>query len=461
MIDAINEGSGRLIWPTHLAAFLTLLEKSPWIGVVLSIRSSYEKIIPEEILDRAVRVTNYGFADHEYDATRTFFIHYGLELPSTPLLTPEFRNPLFLKTLCQGLHAKAARRLPRGFHGITAVFYLYLNAITDRLAQELGFDPKDALVRRALESFANALVAVEERWMTRDKAKELVDTLLPGCDFEHSLYRGLVAEGVLIEEGSSQEGASGEDVVFIAYERLADHLIAKTLLEVHLDKNTPAVAFAQGAPLAFIGDESAYVAPGLLEAMCTQIPECTGQELISLAPKAMGRRDMGDAFRQSLVWRAPTAFSQETIKALNKLIRTKHDLDDTLDVLLTVAMLPGHPFNAQFLDQRLRRDAMPDRDAWWSIYLHNARGNRGAVDRLVDWASFVTRSSTLDDETVDLCATTLAWMLTTSNRFLRDRATKALVNLLTDRLGAVVRLVQRFANVDDLYITEFMQSHGS
>lgn len=457
MIDAINEGAGRIIWPTHMAAFLASIKRSPWIGVVLSIRSSYEEIIiPKDIRDCAVRVTHQGFTDHEYDATLTFFKHYKLELPSTPLLTPEFRNPLFLKTLCQGLHTKGERRLPRGFHGITAVFDLYLSAINghDRLAGELGFDPKDGLVRKALESFADALVSTSERWLKRDKAKEVVNAFLPGRDFERSLYRGFVSEGVLIEEGLWREGAENEEVVFIAYERFADHLVAKTLLDEHLDQKDPATAFAPGAPLAFICDKSAYVAPGLLEAMCIQIPERTGQELISLAPKAADRSDTRGAFRQSLVWRATTAFSQDTVKALNKSIRTQHDWDDSLDVLLTVAILPDHPFNAHFLDKRLRKDTMPERDAWWSIYLHHARGNRGAVDRLVDWASSLTRSTLLDDETVDLAAITLAWMLTTSNRFLRDRATKALVSLLTGRLDVVVHLVQQFDDVDDLYVKE-------
>ena len=57
----------------------------------------------------------------------------------------------------------------------------------------------------------------------------------------------------------------------------------------------------------------------------------------------------------------------------------------------------------------------------------------------------LTPGAHLEEEPVDLCATTLSWMLTTSNRFLRDRATKALVNLLTDRISAVTRLVERFA----------------
>ncbi len=450
IIDAINEGSGRKIWPNHLAAFLTSFEKSSWISVVLSIRSSYEKIIiPQEIRDRAFCLTHQGFADHEYDATRTFFIYYGLELPSTPLLTPEFTNPLFLKILCEGLQARGEHRLPRGFHGITAVFNLYLNAINKKLAENIiGFDSRDMLVHKALERFANNLATNGEQWLTLSKAKEIINDLMPG------LYRELVTEGALMEEGRWHDGAPEEDIVFIAYERFADHLIAKTLLDMHLDEKSPVVAFTPDAPLAFICDKSKYVSPGLLEALGIQIPERIGRELIFLEPKVLDRQDIGDAFRQSLIWRLPTAFSEDTFEAINKLIRTQDDLDDTLEVFLTLATLPEHPLNAQFLDRRLREDKMPDRDSWWSIYLQNAWGAKGAVDRLVDWTSSLEQSSVPDDETINLCANTLAWMFTTSNRFLRDRATKALVNLLTGRLDAVSRLVHRFNDVDDRYVTE-------
>ncbi len=100
LIDALNEGSGRAIWPSNLAAFVACLERSPWIGVVLSVRSSYEElIIPVDVRKRAATVTHEGFSEHEYDAAKTFFIHYGLELPSTPLLAPEFSNCTAVKSL--------------------------------------------------------------------------------------------------------------------------------------------------------------------------------------------------------------------------------------------------------------------------------------------------------------------------------------------------------------------------
>ena len=455
MIDAINEGAGRIIWPSHLAVFLACLERSPWIGVVLSVRSSFEELVlPADVRSRAAVVTHSGFSEHEYDATKTFFLHYGLELPSTPLLAPEFQNPLFLKTLCRGLKAKGERRLPRGFQGITAVFDLYLSAVNKRLASSLDFDSRTPLVRQAVEAVAEAILDSGEPWLTLTKAGEVVNRFLAGRGFERSLYRGLVAEGVLVEEVARQQDANTEVVVYIAYERYADHLAARSLLGRYLDVNDPTSAFAATGGLAFICDSKQYVSPGLLEALCIQISEQTGQELISVAPTCADQWRFGDAFRQSLVWRKYAAFSEDTRGALNRLYRSEHDRRDTLDTLLTVATLPGHPLNAWFLDRRLQKDAIPDRDAWWSVYLHYAYGAHDAVDRLVDWASSLDSSTSIDDEAVDLCAVTLSWMLTTSNRFLRDRATTALVSLLTDRLAAIVRLVGRFADVDDPYVVE-------
>ena len=71
-----------------------------------------------------------------------------------------------------------------------------------------------------------------------------------------------------------------------------------------------------------------------------------------------------------------------------------------------------------------------------------------------DWAFAVSPTMQLDDGLVDLCAMTLAWMLTTSNRTVRNGATTALVHLLTGRFEATARLVEGFSGVDDPYVVE-------
>jgi hypothetical protein len=455
MVDALNEGAGRRIWPVHLAAFLAHLERSPWIAVAVAVRSPYEKlVVSEEIRSRAISLEHFGFADYEYDATRTFFGYYGLEMPSTPLLIPEFRNPFLLKMLCVGLKEKGHSRLPRGFHGISVTFDMYLAAVNDRLANELNFNPKNHLVRRALESLAKAFVEAGEGWLPLEYAERVTDELLPGRDFERSLYRGLVVEGVLIEQATWRDEQEFREVVQIAYDRLADHLIAKHLLDKHLDVTNPEAAFEAGAPLSWFSDRDRFIAPGLIEAMCVQVVERTGKELLTLAPSLADRRMFVGAFRNSLVWREVSAFSDATLETFAKLIVSDVDEHQSLEVLLTLATLPEHPLNARFLDRQLRKSSMPERDTWWSIYLYRAWERGGAVHRIIDWAWSVKSSDLLEDETVDLSAITLAWMFTTSNRFVRDRATKALVNLLTGRLEAAVRLVEHFADVDDPYVAE-------
>ncbi|WP_260738829.1 hypothetical protein [Tunturiibacter lichenicola] len=58
MIDALNEGAGRAIWPDHMSAFLKLIARSPWIAVAVSVRSSYEELVlPASVIATATRVT--------------------------------------------------------------------------------------------------------------------------------------------------------------------------------------------------------------------------------------------------------------------------------------------------------------------------------------------------------------------------------------------------------------------
>lgn len=455
LVDALNEGSGRAIWPGNLASFLAQAMRSLWLGVVISVRSSYEtSLIPAEVRDQAYRVVHRGFAGLEYDATRSFFLHYGLELPSTPLLAPEFRNPLFLKTLCKGLKLTKQRRLPRGFHGITTAFNLYLDGVNEGLAARLDYNPRQNLVRNALETFARATASRDERWLPLTEATAVVDKLLPGRSHSQSLYHSLVAEGVLTEEAPRwSRKEEQEEVVYISYERLADHLLTNILLDQHLDVANPAASFEAGTPLATLYDPKLRFHEGTIEALFIQVPERTGQELSELAPEVMTDWN-GRAFRQSIIWRKATAFSATTRQALRDFDKLDGETQQTLEAILTVASLPEHPFNAEFLDRRLREDTMPERDAWWSTTLHYMWDTQSAVDRLVDWAWGVTAATSLDAQAVDLCALTLAWLFTSSNRFLRDRATKGLVNLLTGRLEAASRLVARLADVNDPYVTE-------
>ena len=61
IIDALNEGRGSEVWPNHLSSFLARLRGSPWIGVLLTVRSSYdETVVSTQVQERAVVLDSPG-----------------------------------------------------------------------------------------------------------------------------------------------------------------------------------------------------------------------------------------------------------------------------------------------------------------------------------------------------------------------------------------------------------------
>ena len=342
--------------------------------------------------------------------------------------------------------------LPRGSQGITAIFDLYLSSVNDRLARVLGYPKRKPLVQNALREIAGAFAVATEKWLSVEAAAAAVDAHLPGRRYEDSLYRALVTEGVLIEEhgGVLARGRDGSEVVFVAYDRLAEYLVTEKLVRDHFDESEPKAAFEAGGAFEFVLREEAYDVAGYIEALCVRLPEVSGREVVDLVPDLAKTVGFEDAFRRSLTWRDVQTLSGRTrALVLERLGPTCAEARGMVQALLTVATVPDHPLNAHFLDSRLREEAMPERDAWWSASLPGASLTAGSARRLLDWALGLEPSAPLDDEVLTLSALSLSWLLTAPDPGVQNMATRALVNLLAGRIATTIRLVERFSDVDD------------
>jgi len=458
MIDALNEGEGKKVWKYNIAAFLQTVSHYSWISVAISVRSSYEKaIIPAELINtRLVRIQHYGFAEHEYEALRTFCNHYRIELPSVPLLVPEFQTPLFLKILCKGLYDSGVSKFPTGLRGVTSIFKLFVDSINEKLSapEYLDYPTHRSVVWRVLDRLSGALAQSHKDHLLLEEAETIVQQIWSGSNTSRPLLRYLVEEGVLIEDQMQDGREDGFEVIRFAYERFSDHQIVKHLLDNYLDAQQPELAFAPGQPMAFLSENLGTNA-GLLAAMCVQVPERIGKEFPDIMPSLAGSYAVRDGFIESLIWRDPNSISSATRELINRYLNhSDYVFERIFDVFLTVAAIPNHPYNADFLHQHLLKFEMAERDTWWSIFLYRQLGSHGAVDRIIDWAWSPEDKDHIDDESARLCGIALAWFLTTSNRFVRDRATKALVNLFTSRLRVLKIVMRQFQEVDDFYVLE-------
>ncbi len=191
---------------------------------------------------------------------------------------------------------------------------------------------------------------------------------------------------------------------------------------------------------------------GLVEALCLLLPERCGIELPEAAPHLRESPVLKQIYTDSVVWRSESTLNATSVAFIESYVGR---FDYFCDQILLVVHKTGHPFNADYIHKRLIRMKMADRDALWSIYLYRSY-ERGysTIANLVSWCIERCRSNVLDDQTILLIATALAWCFTTSHRFLRDRATKAIVNVMRERVDLLPSLIEKFQDVDDAYVKE-------
>lgn len=468
LIDALNEGEGRGMWPNFLAGFLALIGNYPWVGLAISVRSSYAgTIIPEHLSkDALIRARHEGFADQQFNATKAFLDANEIMAPAVPPLFPEFRNPLFLKLFCRGIKLKGLKYIPKGYYGISMIFGGLVDAVNSKLSSEsvLDYDSRQNVVQEALEAMAGAMAQLSRPWLFRTEAQKITSTVFQTSGgYRRSLFWHLISEGLLAEdqvftplESTGETGYA--EVVRFTYERFGDHLTVRQLLKRHLDNTEPDKSFFPEAPLGQLVRDKTSIAKnqGLVEALCIQLPETLGRELSELAPKSAEFDGLKLAFIQSLTWRRSDAFFSSTDTYVREQVLKSAYYPKFYEALLRLAAIPDHPYNARRLHEYLLAKPMPLRDRSWSLFLHQEYGRTTAVDSLLDWAlnSSLRDVASISDESLKLAAVALAWFLTSSNRFVRDRATKELVSLLQNRVQLVQSLLELFENVDDPYILE-------
>ncbi|WP_211826043.1 hypothetical protein [Kistimonas asteriae] len=466
-IDAINEGKGRYFWPDNISGFAQNIKKYPWLGLVISVRSSYSNLLlPEELTSRNefIFTTHYGFTDVEYEATKIFFDNFGIEQPSIPLLHPEFQNPLFLLLFCEGLSKAGYSRIPK-IQGLTDIIGFFINSVNQRLSKPNQFEypPSINIVEKAISAIMSKKFITPDKVISYEDALIELNTLSQKYGIKSGLLDSLVSEGVfsknlfwISESESYQEG------IYLSYERFEDHMMARFLLAQHPNVEDE---FKEGGVYykLFSDNNTCYQNKGLLEALSIQIPESTGSELYSFAPHIKGKYPVVESFVQSLLWRNVKHANESMIAYINDEVISNYNTQDLFwDTIIALSSNPEHFFNSKFLHKNLYKKTLAERDGWWTVYLKDVYYRNSAIKRLIDWAWNDCDKSHISSKSLKLSAIALTWLFTSTDRKLRDEATKALVCLLKENIVILIQVLTKFEGVNDPYVYErlFAAAYG-
>jgi len=478
----INE-SNRKAWKKYLPSILKLIQEYPKVGLILSCRTPFDKnIFSSTSRKKTVEIFHNGFQDIEFDAQREFFNYYDIPNPQLPLLTPEYSKPLFLKIMCQTLSGKTKtsktkwmKQFASGQRGMTKLFEDFAIEIGSQIEKDFRLKHKAcwSIIKgvekpNAFVGIAVSMAETENEYITYDSCYSIIQTITQ-CSSEDSkaILKRMITDG-LIAEDLIWQGSKMIDVVRFPYQRFSDHIIARHLLNKYLDTTSESTirrSFYKNKPLGKIftvnefGDS--YMMPGFASAIMIEFPERVKKvldeehrELVYYLPQKQRLiYPLIDVFLGGLLWRTNESFSDQTFHILNILLEEEYE-HETYEVMVTLACRLNHPCSGKRLYNYLSHKTMPERDATWSEFLRNSPRS-SVVRRLLNWIEDVEPSQ-VDNEVAKELITLLSLYLTTTDRSLRDKATKALVLLGEENPNTLFNKTIETFKFNDPYVVERM-----
>ncbi|WIV49780.1 ATP-binding protein [Marivivens sp. LCG002] len=475
LIDAINEGVGAHYWKHWLPTVVASIQSYPYLAAVVSCRDVYADYAIPKALQESLpmyRIQGFHTPEERERAAIQYLDKKGISRPNTPWLSPEFSNPLFLKSTSEALAAKGATEFPRGLNGVSQLMALYLDSFSTRMGVPTATsDEISRSLKRLVSAISLQMADDGQDFLAVDRANEIIANIIGNRSApEGKTWLDVFIQTNLFRRDPPPYSEDDNplfppaDLVRFSFQRFQDYLMADALVNKVLalsSDDDPSSAFAPSGPLGFLFYENdvgkcvRHQFAGLVAALSTIYPERVGTEFVLSLPNWekhwLQDHPFQPAFAESFKWRQIDAFSDDTRTLLNGL---DSGYVETLELLLEVSMTSGHPYNAHRLHDCLKRLPLAKRDSYWTQWInYSSREELSQIDRIVSW-SLSAADENSDPRHVDLAAIVLTWSLSSSHMTLRDRATKALTSVFLRHGGVFETLLQKMQDCDDPYIIE-------
>lgn len=468
MIDALNEGDHANLWKERLSGLIKSLSNYPAVGLVVSVRDTYyDDVIPDDVEanSKATVIEHKGFKGLEYEAVKQFCQAYHLKLPNVPILTPEFCNPLFLKIVCDTLEATRKKEFPKGFNGIVTLFNQYFRVLDKQFGKKRPEYKYRDVVSKSVKLLAIPIFEAKYNLLKKQEADSILQQSFPSCP---SLLADLIDNNVLLKTKAPLSDEHDDYVVF-CYQRISDYIIAGETIKQYQDWESFSKSINEDRALREIIVESHWLYKGILEALAILIPETFGHEISELV-RYIPKKDLQKSFNNcldfiteaqinSLNWRSIDSINKDAIRGFLNSKACRIDPDTWYYKLTELSTIPNHPFNADYFHAMMMRGTMPQRDGIFQFFFNGCAGYdddkcANPLRRLIDWAWSEGVSEYADPESTRLAAIMLCWLLSSTYIKYRDEATKALVNLLSEKVDVLIETMRTFEQVDDMYVYE-------
>lgn len=449
-IDAINESTYKKIWNPGLPLLITKLKNYPHIKLAVSIRTGYEKMVLNDAVKRGMdngeigNLVHQGFREESINATLTFLNHYGIPFLPSYFLQAEMTNPLFLSLYC------------KNYTGENFDMYSLFERVidkADREAQEaVEIDDSIPLLQYLIDEIASIRLASNSIQISQSDLFDLGFWNRYGLSDKKLKYvASLIRSGFLIV-------TPFEDTEWysLGYNLLEDFVCAKSILRKYSRKEDLIPYLCNELLRIENGSISHYSNIDIAIIICGLYADANHEECFEDFEQNItdenDRYDLDDRYIKSFLWRKASSVDGDNF--LHFINNHAVSRETVFRVMIENSAKEHHPLNALFLHNILMNKTLAHRDNLWTTFINLLADDENRIFQLIAYFDEGHLLDGLSTANTELILILLTWLLTSSNRFLRDKASKAAVELLKWHFKLCKRLLMRFENVNDPYVLQ-------
>ncbi|CAM3687818.1 hypothetical protein [Flavobacterium chungbukense] len=450
-IDGLNESSyWKEIWGDAIEEIAGEIRLHfPNILLMATYRSSYEEVLfPKDYLSYPegkwkLKEEVKGFSSlNVNEAVDRYFKHYDITLENNSERIYHFAEPLYLTIFCE---AKKGEIVSFQDEDMFDIFEDYLKKCNENITGRLGRDVRyhKSFTKDILNKIASVLWRSDQREIAlHDAVPNLLDT---------EMLQAFEGEDLLIYRDWDQR-----EVVAFTYDLLNGYLIAKSILDEAGDANDlKAIINSDKFTESLLGRIPKHsLFEDILRSFCILAIKRYGLESLRSESDLLSKYAVAALFdlNAGLV-RSFEAEAKEMVRTdFNNYSRTW----SVIDLFDITELVIEHPLNFLFLSDLLLTMPVSLRDMFWTEkcrenYVPEREGNNHGY---INHFESANRDKREISPRVHIAARRVMWMLTVTNRDMRDRATRALYYYGRRFPKEFVELVCYSLGINDPYVWE-------
>ena len=443
-IDAINESRNRDVWKHGINRLIDAVEECEHVKLVISLRTGFENLtMSEKVIDRIkskeiASIVHHGFADGSPARVYEFLSNYGIPFSPEYYLQSEMVNPLFLTWFCQTYTGEE--------QGLTSLIGSVLVQADKEGSKEAGFSEPIEILKPLIYEMIDAS---DSGTVTKQIILNLPAWSTYGVSNKIAYLKSIERAGILTSYISEQE-----EIFYIGYNLLEDYLRASRIIDREQSK-TKIVEYSKDVLLGIdevgnvtnFGNESVFAMVASLYAIKY------GEELIDVAEYInddWDKQRLIEQYFMSFIWRSSYISYDTFFELINKYPVGR---EMVWNIFIENSAKEKSELNALGLTKLLERYDLNRRDYLWTTVINEMNEEY----RIISLAYYIESGNILkglSDNKAFLLLITFTWMLSSSNRTLRDRVSKAMIEILKSHLTLCMQLLNKFKEVNDPYIIQ-------